>query len=148
MVDDALAQLRALPIMQAMQIDVRIAAPEPVVAVDPQLFGEVMVNLLRNAAEACDGKGCIEITAAVDGGRLRLDVADDGPGVPAELGDEIFKPFCSSKEGGTGIGLAVCRKVVESHGGSLDLAARTGRGACFRIQLDSSANQTTEEPRP
>lgn len=133
---DARAQVRSLPAMQGMTLDVRCSESLPEVVLDPQLFGEVLVNLLRNAAEACGGRGRIELTADVTGGKVRIEVADNGPGVSPDVRNDIFKPFCSNKEGGTGIGLAVCRKIVESHGGSLELADRPGPGACFRIELD------------
>ncbi len=107
--------------------------------VDPQLFGEVFGNLLRNAAEACGGHGHVDVRGEARGAGLRIEVADDGPGVPANMREEIFKPFRSSKEYGTGIGLAFCRKVVESHGGTIDLVARPGSGACFRIDLPPGA---------
>ena len=110
-------------------------APNVRVRVDAQLFGDVVSNLLRNAAEACNGKGRIELSAATVEGVTTIEVLDDGPGVPAHLRDEIFRPFRSSKEYGTGIGLAFCRKVIGSHGGTLELVSRPGSGACFRIQL-------------
>jgi len=103
--------------------------------VDPQLFGEVLTNLLRNAAEACQGKGHVSLRCRRDGDRVVVEVEDDGPGVPLALRDEIFRPFRSSKEYGTGIGLAFCRKVVETHCGTISLADRPGAGACFRVEL-------------
>ena len=117
-----------------MSVD-RAIEPGLRVVVDPQLFGQVVDNLLRNAVEACTGHGHIDIVAKPTVGGVRIEIADDGPGVPTSLREEIFKPFRSSKEYGTGIGLALCRKVVESHGGSIDLAHRPGSGACFRIDL-------------
>jgi signal transduction histidine kinase len=107
--------------------------------VDARLLAEVFGNLLRNAAEACSGNGHVDIVAtdivATGAGGIAIEVVDDGPGVPTHLREEIFKPFRSSKEYGTGIGLAFCRKVVESHGGSIALVDRPGCGACFRIEL-------------
>lgn len=123
-----------LPVMGGMSVDVR-SEPGLVARVDPQLFGEVLTNLLRNAGEACNGNGHVELRTAREGDGFVLEVADDGPGVPVNLREEIFKPFRSSKDYGTGIGLAFCRKVVESHGGSIGLAERPGTGACFRIEL-------------
>lgn len=127
-------EVGTLPIMAGMSVEVR-SEPGLVAKVDPQLFGEVFTNLLRNAGEACQGKGHVEVTAARDEDWLVIEVADDGPGVPTNLHEEIFKPFRSSKDYGTGIGLAFCRKVVESHGGSIGLVERPGSGACFRIEL-------------
>ena len=128
-----------LPSFAGMSVDCRID-PDLRAFVDTRLFAEVVGNLLRNAAEACGANGHVELAAiqAGDGGVV-LEIADDGPGVPAQSRDEIFKPFRSSKEYGTGIGLAFCRKVVESHGGSVALVDRPGIGACFRIELPGGA---------
>jgi signal transduction histidine kinase len=62
--------------------------------------------------------------------------------VPASHREEIFKPFRSSKQYGTGIGLAFCRKVVETHGGRITVVERPGSGACFRLELDNGAVMT------
>jgi signal transduction histidine kinase len=127
-----------LPVFAGMSVDVEVD-PGLLLRVDPQLFGEVLTNLLRNAGEACSGKGHVTIVVRQDAGGPVLEVGDDGPGVPANLREEIFKPFRSSKDYGTGIGLAFCRKVVESHGGNIGLVPRPGDGACFRVTLPPTA---------
>jgi signal transduction histidine kinase len=130
----AVRETATLPMAATMQMVVE-AEPGATADVDPQLFGEVVTNLLRNAAEACQGQGRITVRCRRAGERVTIEVEDDGPGVPASLRGEIFRPFRSSKDYGTGIGLAFCRKVVESHGGTIELADRPGPGACFRIDL-------------
>ena len=135
LLERVIAEVRRLP--RCEQLAVTLSAPEDLQAdVDAQLFGEVVTNLLRNAAEAANGRGRVAVRAeATSGGHVVVDVHDDGPGVPPELAEQIFKPFRSSKEYGTGIGLAFCRKVIESHGGTIELASDQGPGACFRIDL-------------
>lgn len=128
-------ELRTLPAMEGMLVDVQCDAGTSTVDVDPQLFGDVLTNLLRNAAEACDGNGTVDVTARVVGDRVVVEVTDDGPGVPADRRREVFQPFRSSKDYGTGIGLAQCRKIVEAHGGTIGLVDRPGAGACLRIEL-------------
>lgn len=130
--------LAVLPVMAGMTVEVA-AEPGILVQVDAQWFGEVLTNLLRNAAEACQGKGHVEVSIARTPQGLVLEVGDDGPGVPASRREEIWKPFRSSKEYGTGIGLAFCRKVVESHGGTIRLVDHPGAGARFRIELPAAA---------
>jgi signal transduction histidine kinase len=134
----AVEEVRQLPVVATMSVDVH-SDRALMVKVDTQLFGEVLTNLLRNAAEACHGVGHIEVRTAREGSSAVIEVEDDGPGVPANMRDEIFKPFHSSKDYGTGIGLALCRKVVESHGGTIRLVGRPGVGACFRVELPPSA---------
>lgn len=145
LVQRAAHEVSLLPIAAGMSIELRVAANVRV-RVDPQLFGEVITNLLRNAAEACNGKGHITVEMSRAAGRLLLDVADDGPGVPTNMAEEIFKPFRSSKEYGTGIGLAFCRKVIESHGGTITVLQRPGSGACFRIDLPPGAAVLADTP--
>jgi signal transduction histidine kinase len=128
------ADVARLPRCEGMTTEVHVP-PDLSADVDPQLFGEVLTNLLRNAAEACSGRGHVIVEASAVGGHVVVEVCDDGPGVPPQLAEQIFKPFHSTKEFGTGIGLAFCRKVVESHGGTIALARRPGHGACFRIDL-------------
>jgi signal transduction histidine kinase len=146
--DDCLRQVRDLPVMKGLEVRIGCAQGLGSIDVDPHLLAEVITNLLRNSAEACSGKGQIEVRATAKDKNLLIEVSDDGPGVPPELRGEIFKPFRSWKSNGTGIGLAFCRKVVESHGGSIDLADRPGPGACFRVELPrhgqtSSSSETT-----
>jgi signal transduction histidine kinase len=133
--ESARAQAGALPVVQGMHVEVDCARGLPAIEGDQQLLGEVFVNLLRNAAEACDGVGRVAITASLHGPKIVVDVRDDGPGVPAGRRDEIFRPFHSSKDYGTGIGLAFCRKVIESHGGTIGLTDDPAPGACFRVEL-------------
>jgi signal transduction histidine kinase len=135
LIESARAQAAALLVMKDMQVAVECAPDLPMIEGDPQLLAEVFVNLLRNAAEACGGKGRIEVSAKLSGPKVVVDVRDDGPGVPANRRDEIFRPFHSSKDYGTGIGLAFCRKVIESHGGAIGLTDDPPPGACFRVEL-------------
>lgn len=131
--DDAVAECRTLDSFSNMVTEIT-CDPGLQLELDAQVVSEVFANLMRNAAEACGGTGTIEITVQVIEASVCIDVADSGPGIPVQMRDEIFKPFCSSKDYGTGIGLAFSRKVVEAHGGTIELVSRE-RGACFRIQL-------------
>jgi len=93
-------------------------------------------NILRNAAEACEGAGRLEITAGPDAaGGVRVEIADHGPGIPAELRGRIFDPYTTAKSGGTGLGLALARQTIDMHGGTIDVADTPGGGATFRIRM-------------
>jgi signal transduction histidine kinase len=119
---------------------------------------QVFTNLLTNAFEALDGRGRVVISAAVDAvehdpafaqepfdaaqGRpltatrvMVVEVADDGPGVPAELNDRIFDPFFTTKPQGSGLGLPIVRKIVDAHDGRIDLSSAPGQGTRFRVTL-------------
>ena len=135
----ALHQLENLPVRQGVQIEIE-SPPERVIAqADRQLLEEAAVNLVRNACEACEGKGRVLISVEAEGSSVWLEVHDTGPGVPPARRDEIFRLFQSSKDGGTGIGLAFSRKIAESHQGTLNLADTPGPGACFRMTLPRHA---------
>ena len=98
-----------------------------------QLFRS-LTNLMRNAAEA--GATSIEVSAETDPEWLRIDIADDGPGLPPRAREKLFKPFeGSARAGGTGLGLAIARELVRGHGGDLTLVTSDERGTRFRIAL-------------
>jgi nitrogen fixation/metabolism regulation signal transduction histidine kinase len=108
-----------------------------IIDVDPDLMCQVLINLLRNAAEAALGHGA---TPAVDlsftliaGGRVQIEVADNGPGVPEAMRQDVFLPFFTTKAKGTGVGLSLARQVVLAHRGSIGLGESAAGGACFRI---------------
>ena len=64
-----------------------------------------------------------------------VEIEDSGPGVPAEMKEQIFNPFVTTKKSGVGLGLAIVSKIVDAHGGSLKLVSEPGHGACFRIEF-------------
>jgi signal transduction histidine kinase len=125
------------PRAEAQGVTLAIRAdPDAHVSADPNQLRQVLYNLLFNALEAQPDGGSIRITAEAasgDGG-LAITVADDGPGVPPELGERVFDPFVSTKETGTGLGLSVCRRIAESHGGTLTAEPRA-KGAAFVLTL-------------
>ena len=148
MIAACVREVGLIPDMRDLSVATSVS-PGLMADVDPHLFGEVLINLLRNAGEACQGRGDVQILSKVDQGCLVLEVTDDGPGIPSHQRDEVFRPFRSYKDYGTGIGLAFCRKVVESHGGVIRLVDRPGVGACFRIEIDVAASHDahSEEER-
>lgn len=134
LIEDSIEQVRTLPGLEELSVHVE-CGEDPRLRVDAQLLGEVIVNLIKNAGEAVAGKGSVVVRARSRDGNVVLEIADEGPGISAEIREDLFKPFHTSKEGGTGLGLAFCRKVVESHGGTIGLVDASGHGACFRIEL-------------
>lgn len=99
------------------------------VMIDPGQLEQALINLLKNAAEAGTHA---QVSARLSrGGRLRIEVADDGPGVPEALAAHIFTPFFSTKKQGRGIGLAMVRHLVHANGGTVRYARAVGAGARF-----------------
>jgi len=95
-------------------------------------------NLLRNAAEAMGGSGPIDVDVARDGQGLVVTIADHGPGIPEELRPRVFEPYFTTKQDGTGLGLALVRQTIESHNGTIRVSETTGGGATFSIVLATS----------
>ena len=95
-------------------------------------------NLLRNAAEAMGGSGPIDVEVARDGQGLVVTIADHGPGIPEELRPRVFEPYFTTKQDGTGLGLALVRQTIESHNGTIRVSETTGGGATFSIVLATS----------
>ena len=112
------------------------------VHVDAVKIQQVLVNLLRNAAEACADQPSarIAVRAAGDGGRIRISVADNGPGFPRTSGPQRFEPFKSTKSGGLGLGLAICQNIVEAHGGRIWIDDEVAQGArvCFTVPAEAA----------
>lgn len=104
---------------------------------DADRMHQVLVNLLENAAEMSDGP--IEAIVGRGGAGLRFTVRDHGPGLPAADLERLFEPFFSRRIRGTGLGLAVCKRLVELHGGTIVAANAAGGGAEFRIDLPRGA---------
>jgi two-component system sensor histidine kinase HydH len=112
----------------------------PELRADGDLLAQAVFGLALNAAQALERGGRVVVRASAPNGTVRVDVSDDGPGVPRDLGNQIFEPFFTTKASGTGLGLPMALRIVEAHGGRLELvpqagAGSGGRGACFRISL-------------
>ncbi|PYO88938.1 MAG: hypothetical protein DMD58_10935 [Gemmatimonadetes bacterium] len=90
-------------------------------------------NLYRNAAEAMNGRGAIDVTVTGDGAGLAVTIADHGPGIPAELRQRVFEPYFTTKDDGTGLGLALVRVTLEAHRGTISVSETPGGGATFAI---------------
>jgi signal transduction histidine kinase/CheY-like chemotaxis protein len=105
-----------------------------IVAVASQLQ-QVFINLILNAADAMPDGGEIKITARPEKDGVELLFQDTGKGIPADRQSNIFEPFFSTKNGGTGLGLTVSYNIISAHGGTLEYLPERGPGACFRIYL-------------
>jgi signal transduction histidine kinase len=118
------------------------AAPGVAARADPGQLRRALLNLARNAVAATAAEGGHVVLAARRlEDRVRVEVRDDGPGVPDHLRDEIFTPFFTTREKGTGLGLAFVREIVREHGGDVVVENQPGGGACFRFDLPDGATR-------
>jgi two-component system sensor histidine kinase HydH len=108
---------------------------EPVsIEADEQLLRQVLFNLLLNAIQAADSGGRIQISARrLSAAEAVLEIRDNGPGVPPDRRQEIFKPYFTTNQKGTGLGLAVVQQIVLAHGWEIECLANEPKGALFRI---------------
>jgi two-component system sensor histidine kinase PilS (NtrC family) len=143
---EAAEVVRQDPALEGKEVALRL--PEATLAgeLDPDRIRQALWNLLRNAAEVTPAGGTIVLALRMsdDGQAIEMDVTDQGPGVPEEDRERVFDPFYTTKERGTGIGLAVVRRVAERHGGSVALlAAAEGQGStfCLRLPMGSSGDE-------
>jgi two-component system sensor kinase FixL len=122
----------------------RFAPQLPPVRVDRIQIQQVLLNLIRNAIEAMTQEGAAAeaprrelVVAAVPtgAGEVEVSVADTGPGLPLEVADRLFEPFVTTKPDGMGVGLSICRTIVEAHGGRLWAEPNPGGGTVFRFRL-------------
>jgi two-component system sensor histidine kinase AtoS len=131
LIDDAIVMLRRDPVGSSLLIDVNGDAAE--VSVDPDLIRATMLNLLLNSAQAMNGQGRIAITSAVRKGMWSIEIADNGPGVPAEIREQILEPFFTTKARGGGLGLPIAKRVAEMHRGRLTLDFPSSGGTAATI---------------
>ncbi|MBI2462566.1 MAG: HAMP domain-containing protein [Candidatus Rokubacteria bacterium] len=127
---------------QAAEAGVRVETPRGVsmapVRGDRDQLREVFLNLGQNALQAMPNGGVLGVEVSQDGEGMEIAVTDTGPGVPEAERERIFLPFVSTKADGLGLGLAIVRRIVEEHGGSVSCQNRPGRGAVFTVRLPAA----------
>ena len=128
------------PTARAANIEVKSYLPAdlPPVALDADLFKQALLNLLLNAQQAMPDGGEVTLQAARENGTVCLNVIDAGKGMTPEVAAKVFRPFFSTRPGGTGLGLATTRKIVEAHGGTIEVQSEVGRGSKFTIRLPAA----------
>lgn len=135
-----------------IQIHSYIATDAPMVALDAEVFKQALLNLLLNAMQAMPAGGEITLQMVVEGGWLVLRIIDNGQGMSPEIASRIFKPYYTTKPGGSGLGLATTRKIIEAHKGTISVDSEPMRGTCFTIRLpiyepgQEAVQQPTEDP--
>jgi signal transduction histidine kinase len=110
----------------------------PPVLADPSQLEQVFLNLCLNACQAMDGKGKLNIRTFADEDRVAVEIADDGPGIPAEVRPHLFKPFFTTKREGNGLGLAISARIVAEHGGHIGYRCPQEGGTIFSITLQQA----------
>ena len=130
------------PLVELAHIELVVTVPEglPRVLGDQPKLTQVLVNLLVNAIDAmreADRRGTIELSAEPIGDRMCIRVSDAGPGIDAQVAKEIFRPFVSTKAAGTGLGLSIVKRIIDQHGGTVELGPRPGGGTVATVMLQT-----------
>ena len=121
-----------------VQVELKLSTHLPRVQGAADQIAQVFLNLIVNAAEAMSDGGSLRIESRADATHVQVTFADSGPGIAPEDVPHIFEPFYSTKDSGTGLGLAVSYNIIESHGGTLSVASIPGHGATFTVRLPAA----------
>ena len=109
---------------------------------DGEKLKQVLLNLVKNAIEALNDGGNVTIESHLNGDMVDITIEDDGPGIAEELHEKIFAPFFTTKKEGSGLGLNICKRIIDEHKGcSFDLRTEEGKGAAFTISLPVVGNE-------
>lgn len=126
------------PNFPEVKVEVHIEPEDLKVFADPNLLGQVMLNLMKNAFYALRGRSNARITLSAEyipTGKVIIKVRDNGPGISPEILNEIFVPFFTTKEEGSGIGLSVSRQIMRMHGGNLKVSSIEGKETTFTVVI-------------
>src|ERR1035437_8233105 len=118
-----------------INIEFEVKDSLPPVEHDPNQINQVLLNLILNAIQSMDKPGTIRVTVEQDDDLAVISVADEGKGIAPENVSQIFRPFFTTKGQGTGLGLSLARRMVESHGGSITVSSEVGSGTQFEVRL-------------
>jgi two-component system sensor kinase FixL len=127
---------------QGVDVTLALADDLPLVSMDRVQIQQVIVNLVRNSIDAlqdCETRAIEIRSSRIDPANVAIAVADTGPGLDPEIAAKLFQPFNTSKKTGMGIGLSVCRSIVQEHGGTIDAAPNPGGGVVFSVVLPVEA---------
>lgn len=146
LIDEAVALARISNKFGVTKVQVSIAA-EAVVVVDKIQIQQVILNLIRNALEAMEDidRPVLTIAAKIDGPMIEIAVSDIGPGLAPDIREHLFEPFVTTKTHGMGVGLAICRTIVEAHGGHLWAGNAPDGGTDFRFTLPRATEESERE---
>jgi two-component system sensor histidine kinase HydH len=123
---------------QGVEITVDVPPDLPEAEMDPDRMVQAVLNIGINGIQAMESGGRLSLRARLSEDGLAVEIEDTGQGIPEADLETVFDPYFTTKSQGTGLGLAVVRKIVEGHGGTIHVASTTGKGTTFSITLPQS----------
>ena len=121
--------------LQKVQLRLRKCEPDITVPADERQIKQAVLNLMLNGMQAMPNGGDLILAVSADAREALIEVIDTGTGIPAEAAARIFDAYYSTKKGGTGLGLAMTRRIIEEHGGCVTVTSEPGKGSDFTIRL-------------
>jgi two-component system sensor histidine kinase KdpD len=143
------AMTRAEKQLEGRRVDIDVSPQLPMVAVDALLIEQLLVNLIENAVRYAPSWSPIEVAVHQNGDRIRIQVADRGPGIPRGQHERVFEKFYrigASSRSSAGLGLAICKAIAQLHDGRIWVEDREGGGALFQVDLPIGENQPEDQP--
>ncbi|AEJ60845.1 signal transduction histidine kinase, nitrogen specific, NtrB [Spirochaeta thermophila DSM 6578] len=116
-----------------VRVDIRIPEDIPSLSLDRRYIKQALLNLIKNAVQAMPEGGVLTVWAQLRDGRLALSFSDTGVGIPEHLKEKIFEPYFTTKETGSGLGLTLVYKIVQEHGGEIEVQSAEGKGTTFTL---------------
>lgn len=125
------------PRMEKLGIPMRLSLPKTplICSLDENLIKQALLNLCLNAQQAMPDGGELLIEVSTDADQARIDIVDAGVGIDAGMMESLFKPFFSTKKGGSGLGLSLTRRIVHEHGGEISVQSELGKGSRFTVHI-------------
>lgn len=140
-------QLAHLSVPSSISVERDIPADLPQLIVDPVQAGQILMNVFTNAIQAMEGMdGVLTVSAGAVGDRVRVEVADTGPGIRTEDRERIFEPLYTTKARGIGLGLSISRSLARANSGELTVSATPGKGAVIVLDVPAAAATGATEP--
>jgi signal transduction histidine kinase len=130
---------------QGITLELELSPEAPVARGDPDTMTQCLLNCLNNAMEAMPEGGHITVSTGLDGGRVYLAVADDGPGIAADILPQVFNPFFTTRDRRSGLGLAMTKKILEDLGGTVEIESAPGHGTAVTLLLPPFLELSPEE---
>ncbi|ADN01512.1 two-component system sensor histidine kinase NtrB [Spirochaeta thermophila] len=116
-----------------VRVDIRIPEDIPSLSLDRRYIKQALLNLIKNAVQAMPEGGVLTVWAQLRDGRLALSFSDTGVGIPEHLKEKIFEPYFTTKDTGSGLGLTLVYKIVQEHGGEIEVQSKEGKGTTFTL---------------
>jgi signal transduction histidine kinase len=140
--------ISTLQIPENVEATIRIESDPTRALIDPVLLKRILVNLVLNAVQAMPNGGKLTITTHASEDSIIVSVQDTGVGIAADNLDKIFNPFFTTKAQGQGLGLAVCKRLIDAQGGTITVQSQLGKGSTFTIKIPTkqAAVAKTEQP--